>query len=219
MIRNGLTALGLWAGLACAAGAHPHIFVDAGIEVLFDGQGHAAALRITWSYDDLFSLMIIEERDMDPDFDGVLTAAEAAAIQGFDMQWDAGYAGDTYALLGEVPLGLSGPSDWTTAYTDGRLTSTHLRRFDAPVAVADQPLIVQVYDPGFYTAYALATDTVLTQAGDCTAQTYEPDRAAADRILQDAIAEQVGSSDIEGAFPAIGAAYAEEVRITCAARS
>ena len=219
MIRCGLVAAGIWTALAGGAFSHPHIFVDAAIEVIFDDQHRATALRVTWAYDDLFSLMIVEERNMDPDFDGILTPEETAAIQGFDMAWDAGYPGDTYALLGEVPQALSGPSDWVATYADGRLTSTHLRRFEAPVPVADQPLVVQVYDPSFYTAYTIAAATTLTGAPDCTAQTFEPDREAADQILQDAIAEQAGSSDIEGAFPAIGADYSEEVRITCAARS
>lgn len=219
MIRRGGMAAALWAGLSGIAAAHPHIFVDTGIEVIFDDQARATALRITWTYDDLFSLMIVEERDMDADFDGALTPEETVAIQGFDMAWDPGYPGDTYALSGAVPLGLSGPSDWTTTYADGRLTSTHLRRFADPVRVTGVPLVVQVYDPSFYTAYSIAAETTLTGTALCTAQTFEPDREAADAILQAAIAEQVGSSDIEGEFPAIGAAYAEEVRITCAAPS
>jgi len=218
MIRSLLVTAAIWAVLAGAAFSHPHIFVDTGIEVIFDDQAKATGLRITWAYDDLFSLMIVEERNMDADFDGNLTPEESAAIQGFDMQWDAGYAGDTYALSGEVLLPLSAPADWTTTYADGRLISTHLRHFADPVTLGD-PLVVQVYDPSFYTAYSIAMTTALTGRADCAAQVFEPDRAAADAILQAAIAEQAGSTDIEGDFPAIGAAYSEEVRVTCAARS
>ncbi len=220
MIRLNIAAAAIWAGLAGGAAAHPHIFVDAGIEVVFDDQGRATGLRITWAYDDLFSLIILEDRALDRDFDGVLTPDEVVAIQGFDMQWDAGFAGDTYALREAEPLALSGPADWTTDYADGRLISTHLRQFAEPVTLGDdQPLIVQVYDPGFYTAYSLTIDTVLTGGAGCAAQAFEPDRKAADAILQAAIDEMAGSSDVEGEFPAIGAAYAEEVRITCAVRS
>ena len=219
MIWRALMAMAAMAGQSGIAAAHPHIFVDTGVEVIFDDQGLATALRVTWTYDDLFSLMIVEDRDMDPDFDGVLTPEETNAIQGFDMQWDPGYAGDTYALLGEADLVLSGPEEWETRYADGRLTSSHLRRFDGPVALLDQPLVVQVYDPSFYTAYTIATDPVITGRVGCESQTFGPDLAAADQILQDAIAEQAGSADVEGDFPAIGAAYSEEVRITCAAPS
>jgi len=202
--------------LATPTFAHPHVFVDTAIEVLFDDQGRASALQIRWRYDDLFSLLIVEERGLDPDFDGQLTPDETLALQGFDMNWDAGFAGDTYALQSGQPLTLLGPADWTAAYTDGRLQSTHVRRFAEPVAAKADPLVVQAYDPGFYTAYAMDVVPVLTGNPACTAQVFEPDRAAADAILLAAIDEQAGSTDIEGEFPAIGAAYAEEVRITCA---
>ncbi len=219
MVRCVMMAAVVWAGLGTAVAAHPHVFVDTGIEVIFDDQGRAEALRLTWTYDDLFSLLILEDRSMDADFDGVLTVEETAAIQGFDMAWEAGYPGDTYAVLGNAALTLSGPSDWTTTYADGRLTSTHLRRFADPVRVEDQPLVVQVYDPSFYTAYTIASDTVVTGDADCRAQNFEPDRAAADAQLQASMTEMAGSAGLEGDFPAIGAAYAEEARITCAAHS
>lgn len=206
-------------GCAQPAAAHPHIFIDAGLEVIFDDQGRATALRISWTYDDLTSLGIISDRGMDEDFDGVLTSAELTAISGFDMEWDAGFAGDTYALLNAAPLAVSGPSDWTASYADAKLTSTHLRRFETPVALADQPLIVQAYDPSYFVAYTIVSQTVLTNRADCTAETFAPDRVAADAVLQAAITEMAGGGDAEGDFPAIGAAYADEVRVSCAAPS
>jgi len=206
-------------GFAVPAMAHPHMFIDAGVEVIFDDQGRAAALRITWIYDDLTSLGILSDREMDPDFDGVLTPEELAAISGFDMEWDVGFDGDTYALLAATALVLSGPSEWSASYSDAKLRSTHLRRFATPVDIAAQPLVVQTYDPSYYIAYAIVSETVLTGGTACTAQTFAPDRAAADAILQAAIMELAGGGDAEGDFPAIGAAYSDEVRVTCAAPS
>jgi len=203
--------------LPAPALAHPHVFVDARIEVIFDTQNRATGLRIGWTYDDLFSLMIIEDRGLDPDYDAVLTDAAKAQLSGFDMQWDAGFAGDTYALLGAMPLPLSRPSDFTASFDDGKITSTHLRMFGAPVVIGTTSLIVQVYDPSFYTSYAVAGQPVLTGTTACTAAVFEPDRAAADAIYLAAIAEMAGSADVEGDFPAIGAAYAEEARVTCTA--
>ena len=100
---------------ATPALAHPHIFTDTQIEVIFDETDRAEGLRITWAYDDLTSLQVIADHGMDVDFDGTLTAEETAALSGFDMHWDEGYAGDTYALLGKVPLRLTGPTDWTAS--------------------------------------------------------------------------------------------------------
>lgn len=215
----GTSARAITAFLAILAGspalAHPHVFIDATVEVIFDDQGLATALRIGWTYDDLFSMMIIEDRGLDPDFDGILTDDAVAALSGFDMQWDPGFPGDTYPLLDGQPLALGPPQEWTASYDGMRITSTHVRRFETPVTVGATPLVVQVYDPSFYTAYVIAGTPVLTGRDDCTVQVFEPDRAAADEILMAAIAEMAGSFDLEAEFPAVGAAYAEEARVTC----
>jgi ABC-type uncharacterized transport system substrate-binding protein len=218
-ILLGFLALVMAAIAAKPAAAHPHVFVDTTIEVDIDDQGRAAGIWINWHYDDLFSLVIIGDRGLDPDFDGVLTAEELAGLQGWDMQWDPGYPGDTYALQGGAALVLSGPSEWSAAYADARISTRHYRAFSAPVVIGAEPLVVQVYDPSFYTAYAITEAVVIRGGPNCTAVNYEPDRDAADQILQDAMAEQAGSADVEMAFPAVGAAYAEEARITCEAAS
>ncbi len=200
-----------------AAQAHPHVFIDTGIEVIFDDQGRATAVRITWAYDDLYSLSIIGDRGLDPDWDGALTEAETKALSGFDMNWDAGFAGDTHALMGDKELALSRPVEWTAGYADQKITSTHLRRFETPVVVGDMPLVVQVYDPGFYTAYTIVTDPVLTGRSGCTAQVFTPDLDAAAEELKASMAEYSASQDLEADFPAIGKSYSEEVQVTCSA--
>lgn len=208
--------MGGLAGLPTMASTHPHVFIDATVEVIFDAEGRAEALRIGWTYDEFFSMLIIEDRNLDPDYDTVLTPAAEAQLAGFDMQWDADFPGDTYALMDGKALALSRPEGFSASYGDGKITSTHLRRFDVPVVVADVPLTVQVYDPGFYTAYAIVGKTTLTGRDDCTAQVFEPNRDAADQALLAALAEVSADVDIEMTYPAIGAAYAEESRITCA---
>lgn len=212
-------ALGLLAASAATpALAHPHMFVDTSVEVIVNDAGAVDAIRITWAYDELFSLSLLEDRGLDPDMDGVLTEAEVASLSGFDMEWDEGYPGDTYALLGETPLALSGPSDWTAGFADGKIISTHLRKLDAPVsASAATPFVVQSYDPSFYVAYRIVAATI-TGGPDCSTQIFEPDRTKADQLLEAALAEYYGS-DLEGEFPAIGAAYADEMRLTCPAGS
>ncbi len=216
-LRAVLTATAVM--LATPAVAHPHLFIDTGIEVLFNPDGTAGAVRITWTYDEMYSLLILEDRGLDDDLDGVLTQAEIDTLNGFDMAWDPGYPGDTYALLGETPLNLGQPQDWTVDFREGKIISTHLRRLAQPTAVAGVPLIVQSYDPSFYTAYRIVGTPVVSGRSDCTAQTFEPDLAAADAYLQQALQELNATGDVEGEFPAVGAAYADEVRVTCGAPS
>jgi ABC-type uncharacterized transport system substrate-binding protein len=203
--------------LAGPALAHPHVWIDTKVEILVNDRNEATGVRISWTYDDLYSLYIVGDMGLDPDWDGTLTPEEEARLSGFDMNWVEGFEGDTYALMAGAPLALSGPRDWTAGYAGGKITSTHVRDFAAPVAVAAEPLVVQVYDPGYYTAYAIPFDPVVTGGTGCTAQVFVPDLDAADAALQEALAEYTPDIDLEAEFPAIGANFAEEVRLTCAA--
>jgi polyphosphate kinase len=199
------------------AAAHPHVWIDTGIEVILNDRNEATGLRITWTYDDLYSLYVVGDMGLDPDWDGKLTPEEEARLSGFDMKWDADFPGDTYASLGDLALNLSRPQDWTASYAEGKITSTHLRSFDAPVPVGATPLVVQVYDPGYYVAYGIPSDPVLTGGTGCTARVFVPDLDEAEKQLMDALSEYAPDVDLEGEFPAVGAKFAEEVRVTCAA--
>jgi len=217
-MRDLILICGLMVAGAGPALAHPHVFIDTRIEVIVNADNAATGVRISWTYDDLYSLYIVGDMGLDPDWDGKLTPGEEARLAGFDMNWDAGFPGDTYTLLNDADLALSRPQDWRASYAEERITSTHLRTFDAPVPLGDMPLIVQVYDPGFYTAYTIASDPVLTGGTGCFAETWIPDLDAADAALKAALSEYSADMDLEADFPAIGKTYAEEVRVTCAVR-
>lgn len=205
----------LWAG---AAGAHPHQWIDSRIEVVLDDQNRAVAVRLDWAYDELNSLYYITDRGLDPDGDGVLTAEEQAALDGFNMNWEPGFPGDFYALLDDQEVALNGPSDWSAAWDGVILRSRFTRTFAQPVEIGTATLYLQNYDPGFYTAYTVdAKVTVTGGTGACRGKAWAPDIEAADQALLNALAEYSGDQDVEADFPAIGKNYAEEARITCAA--
>jgi ABC-type uncharacterized transport system substrate-binding protein len=202
---------------ASPALAHPHVWIDTKIEVILDDANKATGVRITWTYDDLYSLYVVGDMGLDADWDGKLTPEEEAKLSGFDMEWIPDFAGDTYALQGEEPLALSRPLEWTASYAEGTITSTHLRTFDAPVPVGKVPLVIQVYDPGYYVAYSIPFDPVVTGGAGCVAQTFVPDLDDAQQELMAALSEYTPDVDLEAEFPAVGANFAEEVRVTCAA--
>ena len=51
-------------------------------------------MRVTWAYDEFYSLLVLEDMRLDQDADGVLTEAEEQFLSGFDAQWVEGYNGD-----------------------------------------------------------------------------------------------------------------------------
>ena len=202
---------------AAPVAAHPHVFIDTTVELIFDDQGQATALRIGWTYDELTTLMIIEDGGDDKDGDGVISASELQTLKGFDMDWGEEFPGDTFAKMGGLPVDLSmKPEDWTTDWKDGRLISTHIRRFTEPVRIAADPLVILPYDPGYYTAYAIASAPALTGRPDCKAEIFVPDTEGRYGELVNALQEFTPDMQIdEVTFPNVGEQLSEEVRVTC----
>ncbi|MFD1912887.1 DUF1007 family protein [Halodurantibacterium flavum] len=215
----GFFCVGLSVLISAPAVAHPHIYIDTGLQMQFDDEGRLAAIRVVWVYDAFYSMLLLEEMGLDPDFTGTVTEEERATLAGFDMDWIEGYEGDLYLLQGERALALSGPMDWTADVQDGRIISTHIRALQERVEPGPEPVILQAYDPTYYTAYTIAIDPVIEGRTDCDARIFEPDFSAASEILESALAEmlaQPGYDELED-FPAVGAAFADEIRLTCGA--
>jgi ABC-type uncharacterized transport system substrate-binding protein len=202
---------------AAPALAHPHVFIDTRYEVILDDQNRATALRIGWTYDDLYALLIFGDLELDPDGDGVLTPDEETRLTGFDMKWIEGFEGDTFVLTDGQPVAISGPRDWTASWAEGKLSSTHYRDLLTPVPVGEVPLVIQAYDPGYYAAHVILPPAVVTGGAGCSALVFEADLDAASAALQAALQEYTPDMDLEAEYPAVGAQFADEVRVTCAA--
>lgn len=201
---------GLMAGQALS---HPHVFVDTALEVIFGPDGQAQALRVTWTYDALFTLSLLEDLGLDPDGDGLLTEAETAAIQGFDMNWPPDFPGHLYAFAGDQPLALSGPEGFSARLEGERVTSTHLRRLLTPLRPKEPSLVIKSYDPEHYYHYTI-TGASLAAPG-CGAVVFPFDPVAADQALALASEAYANATDLEAEFPRIGEYYADRVAVSC----
>lgn len=187
--------------------AHPHIFVETGLRVLVDDAGRLEAVEVTWVYDDFYSMLVMEDLELDDDYDGALTQAEIDVLDGFDMNWVEGFAGDLYVLRDGEPVALGAPEPLETDVANGRIVTRHRRAVDIPAEGA----VIQAYDPTYYTAYEL--DGV-TATGDCTAEVEPVDRSAAlEEVAK--IIRDMNDQLVEVEFPEVGERFADTIRLTC----
>ena len=212
-IRGGFLAL-LFAGLVAATPlrAHPHVFIDTGVDFLFDETGDLARLRITWIYDPMTSLFILE--DLGIDGTKPLTPGDRARIAAYDLTWEPGHDGDSYLWDGARRVGLSGPRAPQGDLRDGRVVIAFLRDVDVPYRPGPDTR-VEVYDPTYYMAYTITDAPRLEGAHDgCRAEVehFEPTQALAP--LQQSLA----ALSAEQAPPEadVGALFAEKVHLACA---
>ncbi|MBU2958673.1 DUF1007 family protein [Paracoccus sp. 1_MG-2023] len=197
------------------ASAHPHVFIDASLAFRFE-DGRLTDITVEWSYDELYSLLIIEDMGLDPDGDGVLTKAENAAIQGFDGDWEEGFDGRLYLSDGDRRIALDDPRDFTAEYRDGRLISHHVRKVSGDADAAGD-LRAQVYDPEYYVQFALMENPAI-EGAECSTRLLTGDPYAAADAYARAVAEALEEDDdtaTEMLSVDIGATGADELRLDC----
>ena len=195
--------------LPASLAAHPHIFVDTGLRIDVNAAGEVTGIEVTWAYDELYTLLIFEDRGLDADLDGNLTEAELKSLEGFDLNWSEGFEGDLYLTLGGVPVALGPPESRGIRAGDGRMTSVHYRPV-TPVSAKD--LLIKAYDPTFYTAYALRLGVDVR--GGCRPRVTPADLDAAYSKVEELL-YATPADQTEDGYPEVGAAFADEVRVVC----
>ncbi|MBR9763309.1 MAG: DUF1007 family protein [Rhodobacteraceae bacterium] len=191
--------------------AHPHIFITTALELQVDAEGQLTGVVVTWDYDEMYSMLLLDELQLDPDYDGVLTEAELAELDGYDLNWMEGFAGDLYVTAADGrAVALAPPQGLGVSFDDQTYASRHLRPLVTPLPA--DGLVVKAYDPGFYTAYDLGLGVSVTGNAACTASIIPPDIDDTYKNLAAELAEL--PPDAEG-YPQVGETFAETVRLTC----
>lgn len=207
-------------GLAipATAVAHPHVFVDTGFTLGFDDANRLSQIKVTWQYDDFYSLLITEDLKLDTDGDGALTPAETEILTGFDTNWDDGFNGDLEVLAAGSLVPLSGPLSATTELVDGRIVSSHIRQLKTPVPMQAGPFSLKAFDPSYYTAYEIKLPVTLSPnlQGLCLLERIEPDIAGGLAQMQAQLLRLDANADLEeNDIPLMGGAFATEILVTC----
>jgi ABC-type uncharacterized transport system substrate-binding protein len=220
VFRYGWHVLALAFGLMLLAGAparaHPHVFIDAGLMILLDEDGAIDAVEVTWRYDELYTLILLQDYGLDPDFDGALTEQEVAGTLGFDLNWNSGFEGGLYLSRGRTPLSLGAPEPVSmTLRPDGRLETVHRRpvRGDPGGAGAVE---ARIYDDSFYIAFEATLPSGVATMPDCAPDLVRADLDAAYAALEAELAAIGGAVAAEDNFPAVGALFADKLVFRCA---
>lgn len=208
MIRNRLTPAAVAMFMAAPlAQAHPHVFVETGLTLVADDAGRLIGVEVSWTYDDFYSLLLLEDMGLDPEGDGELTVEELTTLDGFDLNWIEGYLGDLYLTAGNASVELGRPEGRGTEVVAGRIVTRHFRAF-SPLEGA---VTVKAYDPTFYTAYDLEGGVTVPEGCDLKVQPADLDRAYT--MVEEALYGKPATED--DAFPEVGEAFADTVEVTC----
>jgi ABC-type uncharacterized transport system substrate-binding protein len=209
-----LLAVGLALALAAppAARAHPHVFIDSGVDFLFDAQGRLSHLRITWLYDHLSTLFLLEDLGLAPVPETGLDDAAAAAVARDQTQWIDGYDGDATLHHAGRRIELSRPIEPQAAYRDGQVEIRFLRALDEPI-VPDAQTVAKVYDPTYFIAYFVTYEPQLENAPEGCSARVEPFEPTAPLLsLQQTLFALAPDEDPE---EEVGQLFADRISVAC----
>ena len=144
------SALVLWAG---AADAHPHVFVTAREQVLFDADGKVTGVRADWTFDDMYSSFVTQGLGTPGE---LLTRDQLAPLAKTNVESLAEFGYFTVAKLSGRALEFGAPVDYWLDESPDKLVTLH---FTLPLKAPAKPapaLNVSVYDPTYFVDFRMA---------------------------------------------------------------
>jgi len=209
-----LTQIALAAGLCVptVAAAHPHVFVQAQVTLLFEAD-RPVGVQVDWVYDEFFSLLLTSDLGIDLDGDMRLSADEEVILAEAVTTWPQGFEGDLEVRQNGEVIPLGAKLGHTMSFEDGIVRETHVRVLPPMDSMSFE---VQVFDPYYYVAYDLIQPIRFSGRDDCAAVVQVADLDAARAMVADLLGG-LAPEDVpaDGDFPPVGAEFTDKVNITC----
>ncbi|WP_424940985.1 DUF1007 family protein [Aliiroseovarius sp. S253] len=214
-LRPTLLSIPIIAASALPMASHPHVFIDAGANLIFDDAGQLAAVRVFWAYDEFYSLLLVEDNGLDADGDGIPEQAALDAYAGQDVDWAAGFPGDLYLQNQGADVALARPVEHGMRYEDGRVVSWHIRPLETRVTVGAEPLLAQIYDPTFFVAYDVRLPVTVEGRDSCAVEQMPADLNAAYDKVESLLYGPDSVEYSEDSYPEVGDLFADQLLLTC----
>jgi ABC-type uncharacterized transport system substrate-binding protein len=210
---GGLVALfALLIPLATAL-AHPHVFVDAKAELVFDTQGRLTGIRHVWTFDPAFSAFAVQ--GLDKNHDGKLSADELAPLAKTNVTSLNRYSFFTILTIDGKKMPLKFPDVYFLRWQGNHLTLFYQLPLKQPAAV-QQKATLEVYDPEYFVAFTFDKDPVtLFQAPPGCHAEYHPPKPIDAHIMAELAAIPIDQHDLPPALRDAAVGLANIITTEC----
>lgn len=149
LLRATLVAAGL--ALSGAAFAHPHVWVTARAELLYEG-GKVRAVRHHWTFDEGYSAVAVQ--GLDANGDGKTTPDELAELARTNVESLVDFGYFTALKANGAKQRFGPPTNARMVYEKGQVTLS----FDLPLnnPAGGRMVVLDVYDPTFFVDFRIA---------------------------------------------------------------
>ncbi len=136
-----------------AAAAHPHVWVEARAQVLFDKSGLISGIRHEWVFDDMYSSFAVQGLEKD----GKLASPkDLSSLAKTNVESLAEFEYFTYAKAGGKKLTFAKPIDY---FLEERADKRVVLHFTLPLVEptkTGRAMSFQIYDPTYFVDFELA---------------------------------------------------------------
>lgn len=154
--------------------AHPHVWVQAKAELIYEPEGRVASVRHHWTFDEGYSAVAVQ--GLDANGDGTISSDELAELAKTNTTSLVDFGYFTSLRANGKKQGFAAPRAERMSYENGLLTLS----FELPLdqAVSGRTVVLDVYDPTFFVDFRTAQgDDAVKLAGapsGCTLRITRP---------------------------------------------
>ena len=199
---------------AAPALAHPHVFIDGGIDFVFEDSGVLQALEVTWLYDEFETLYILSSYGLSLNRNGGLDEADRLELVRLRSDWPEDFDGSAHLKVDGQGVAMEWPTALDARLVEGRLELTFTRQLAAPLQVRGRDVEVAFYESTYFFDFTLTNAPKLAgNAGDCVTDVipFNPDLQLA--ALQATLAKLSREETPE--TENVGALFADWIVLTC----
>jgi ABC-type uncharacterized transport system substrate-binding protein len=213
-VSRGLMAFFMLLMPFATALAHPHVFVDAKAELLFDTKGRLITIRHVWTFDPAFSAFATQ--GLDKNHDGILSPDELAPLAKTNVTSLNHYSFFTILTIGGKKIPLKFPDVYFLRWQADHLTLFYQLPLMQPIAV-QQKATLEVYDPGYFVAFTFEKKdpvTLFHAPADCHAEYHPPEPIDA-HIMAELAAIPIDQHDLPPALRDAAVGLANIITMEC----
>lgn len=213
-LRLGLMAFAMffWSE---AASARPLIFVQAKLTLIAGDDGGLKGVMLDWLYDSAFTHLLAHEIGADEDETMQLSPEEVESLRALVLDWPPEFSGDLVVTADGVDVPILPRTEPSMTFEFGHIREKHTR-----ILATDLPsqaeVVIKLYDPYYYTAYAVIPEVDVMGTLACPVSVLKADMDVAHDFASSLLGgRQVGEITGDEDFPPIGEVFSDSIIIKC----
>lgn len=214
LIRRSTACATAFALSASAAFAHPHVFIDGGVNFILGPDHELEAIEVTWLYDEFETLYMLASHGMDLNAQGSLDEADRQDLVRRLSDWPADFDGSAHLTSRGKAIALNWPQNLDAELVEGRLQLTFDRSLQEPIKLTEHAVEAAFFERTYFFDFTVTyTPEIRGLAAGCAAEIIPFDPTTQDKALLDVLAKlsREETSDIEN----VGGFFADRIVVIC----